>query len=194
MTSLRTLILFMILAGQTFGQTTGSLIKGKVSDPESNEALIGASVILRTPDGRDLPYGAVTDLDGQFAIQLVPSGVYVLRATYVGYQAFESAAFNVLPDSTYIFEIRLDTYHGLSAEDAREHIRRGIVQIYLWAGFPTYGKERIALAQKYGFEIATTGCLGFRTERYDSVMIQYLEERNGKGWFQKFQKEWDRIK
>jgi outer membrane receptor protein involved in Fe transport len=55
-------------------------IRGKVTDKESGEPLIGANVSIEGAN-----YGASTDLEGVFVIINVPVGTYTLRASYVGY-------------------------------------------------------------------------------------------------------------
>ncbi len=57
------------------------VIKGKVVDKASNEALPGATVLLK---GTNL--GAATDLNGNYTVANVPVGNYTLIVTYVGYR------------------------------------------------------------------------------------------------------------
>ncbi len=55
-------------------------ISGKVTDAQTNEALIGATVMLK---GTSL--GAATNLHGEYTIEGIPAGTYTIRVTYVGY-------------------------------------------------------------------------------------------------------------
>jgi outer membrane receptor protein involved in Fe transport len=55
-------------------------LRGKVTDKESGEALIGANV---TVEGTNL--GAATDVNGEYVILSVPPGVYTVKVTYIGY-------------------------------------------------------------------------------------------------------------
>ena len=67
-------------------------IKGKVTDRDSKEPLIGASVqIVGTTQG------AVTDIEGNFVILNVQTGSVVLKSSYVGYQTITLS--NVLVNS-----------------------------------------------------------------------------------------------
>lgn len=59
-------------------------ISGVVKDFESNEALIGATVLL---EGTGL--GTLTDVNGGFTIPNVESGDYSIKITYVGYLDFK---------------------------------------------------------------------------------------------------------
>lgn len=58
----------------------GGIIKGKVSDRTSNDALPGANIIVK---GTSL--GTVTNLDGGFTINNVPAGEQTIVASYLGY-------------------------------------------------------------------------------------------------------------
>ena len=58
---------------------SGQVIKGKVVD-ELNQSVIGANVILK-----GTAIGAVTDFEGNFAIDISKSKVRVLEISYTGY-------------------------------------------------------------------------------------------------------------
>jgi hypothetical protein len=172
-------------------------LTGTVCDLKSKEVLIGSSVWLMSCERKDPPYGeygAATDVKGRFIITKVPPGRYTLHALYIGYQRYETAPFTLYADSTYCLDILLDPYQGLTAEQAREDIKKGVIRIYMWASMIGYSKAHADLAKEYGFEIGNTGCTPIQTARYDSVMVQYLASRNGKGWFDRFLKEWNKIK
>ena len=62
------------------GGVTGK-VSGRVIDSNTNEALIGANVMV---DGTLL--GAATDLDGNYFILQIPPGTYSVRFTMIGYQ------------------------------------------------------------------------------------------------------------
>ncbi|WP_026998471.1 TonB-dependent receptor [Eisenibacter elegans] len=64
-----------------FAQTTQYTISGRLTDAQTGEALIGASVIAQ-----ETQKGSVADIDGNYRLQL-PAGTYTLRWAYVGYQA-----------------------------------------------------------------------------------------------------------
>jgi outer membrane receptor protein involved in Fe transport len=55
-------------------------LRGKATDKESGEPLIGANVQV---EGMSL--GASTDVNGEYVVLSVPAGVYTLKASYVGY-------------------------------------------------------------------------------------------------------------
>jgi len=57
-------------------------LRGKVSDKESGEPLIGANV---TVEGTNL--GASTDLNGDYVILSVPPGTFSVKSSYIGYSS-----------------------------------------------------------------------------------------------------------
>jgi outer membrane receptor protein involved in Fe transport len=70
-------------------------ITGKVTDRETGEPLIGASVILV-----GTPQGGTTDINGAYSILNVEVGTYELRASYVGYQTLTLVNIRVNADLT----------------------------------------------------------------------------------------------
>jgi hypothetical protein len=75
--------LYLVMAG-----TTGK-IAGRIVDADTGDPLPSVNVVLQ---GTIL--GATTDLDGNYFILSVPPGVYVVKATMVGYK--EVSVRNVL--------------------------------------------------------------------------------------------------
>ncbi len=67
-----------VLTLSAFGQK----LTGVVTD-DSNEPLIGASVILKDAAGKT--FGTITDIDGSFAVQLA-NGTYKMDITYTGFE------------------------------------------------------------------------------------------------------------
>ncbi len=60
-------------------------IRGIVLEAGTSDPLVGVHVQLR-----GTTRGAVTDLDGQFAMQRIPAGVYVLEARMLGFSTLET--------------------------------------------------------------------------------------------------------
>ena len=65
-------------------------LRGRVTDKESGEPLIGANV---TVDGTTL--GASTDLNGEYVILSVPPGAYAVKDSYIGYSPLTVANIRV---------------------------------------------------------------------------------------------------
>lgn len=77
---------FLIVLGTVLGmsplhaQTATGKIVGRVIDRQTNEALVGANIVVV---GTNL--GGATNLDGNFVIENVPVGPHSLRASIIGY-------------------------------------------------------------------------------------------------------------
>ena len=87
----------ILLAG-----TTGK-ISGVVKNKENGEALIGANVIL---DGT--PYGAATDLNGNYFILQIPPGSYKVKFAMIGYQTLIVDDVRVRVDLTTTIDAELN--------------------------------------------------------------------------------------
>ena len=77
-------------------------LRGKVSDRESGEPLIGANVVV---EGTNL--GAATDVNGDYIILSVPPGVYAVRVTYIGYSPVTISNIRVSSNLTTTQEFQL---------------------------------------------------------------------------------------
>ena len=77
-----TFLLLLFSFSLALAQSGGGRLAGKVIDKQTNEALIGANIIVVGTS-----FGAATDVNGEFLVSQVPSGTYTLRASYIGYQA-----------------------------------------------------------------------------------------------------------
>ncbi len=75
------IIFFICPAFQGLSQSYS--IEGKVEE-KKNEPAIGASVIVLKPDSSFLK-GTTTNENGNFKIEEIPSGNYILKVTYLGY-------------------------------------------------------------------------------------------------------------
>lgn len=99
-----TVILFLIIStSQILSQNNGN-ISGKVFDKNTNEILIGASVLIVGTN-----YGASTDLDGNFLIRNIPAGKYNLRVSYISYQTLNIQDVNVEAKKTTTLNISLES-------------------------------------------------------------------------------------
>lgn len=78
----------LVFAADLQAQNTGSL-SGYVRDARNGEPLIGAAVSLENTD-----LGAVTDLDGFYQINNIPTQTYQVSASYLGYE--KQTRFNVI--------------------------------------------------------------------------------------------------
>jgi outer membrane receptor for ferrienterochelin and colicin len=73
------LLLFVTVSSLVAG-TTGFL-EGFVTDKNAKQPLIGANVLIKR-----ISRGAVTDVDGYYSVNNLPSGTYDIVISYIGYQ------------------------------------------------------------------------------------------------------------
>lgn len=88
------LALFLIHVGPAFAGAYGQ-IKGTITDKANKDPLVGVSVQIK-----GTAVGALTDIDGNFVIQRVDPGTYVLVISSVGYGRVEVTDIEVKADLT----------------------------------------------------------------------------------------------
>ena len=88
-----TYTLFLCLFFTLSAQSQSSLF-GNVNE-DNGEPMPFANVLLLNPSDSSLVKGEVTDLDGKYAIQNVPTGNYLLSITMVGYATSYSEPFTI---------------------------------------------------------------------------------------------------
>ncbi len=76
-------LLFLLFLINTLSAQTTTL-RGTVKDSVTSEPLPGANVLLV---GTSI--GSASDVEGKFVIRNIPSGNYIIRASYVGYKSHE---------------------------------------------------------------------------------------------------------
>jgi outer membrane receptor protein involved in Fe transport len=87
-------VLFLVNVNIIFAGTTGK-IAGRVVDKENGHPLIGVNVLVG-----GTTVGSITDIDGYYAILLVPPGVRTVIASMVGYAPVTVNEVRVLIDQT----------------------------------------------------------------------------------------------
>jgi len=113
----------LILFGEVlFAGSTGK-IAGKVIDTKTGEPLIGINVILE-----ETVMGAATDLDGNYIVLNVPPGIYVLRASAIGYNSVRVTNVRVQVDLTTTVDFDLGETTIEMKEEVVVVARRPIVQ------------------------------------------------------------------
>ena len=88
------LFFLLFLPMIVFAGTTGK-IKGKVTDLQTGEPLIGANVIVVGTS-----FGAATDIKGEYTISNLDAGVYELKSSYLGYKTVTISNVRVNADLT----------------------------------------------------------------------------------------------
>lgn len=93
----RTLIAFFLLIfviSPGFTQTRG-IIKGRITDKATGEALPGVNVLVT-----GTYYGAATDFDGNFTISNVSPGTYTVEISMIGYKKIQNNGVKVVVGET----------------------------------------------------------------------------------------------
>ncbi len=124
-----TLIVLLSGVGQSLNVVAQvAIVRGTVTDVASGETLPGVNVVLFTGDG-DLVKGSVTNESGVYALSRISRGVYTLRATFVGFDAWERSVL-ISTDERTIVNIELETTQSELGEVLVEGDRRdGIVKV-----------------------------------------------------------------
>lgn len=78
------LILLCVCSLPTWAQS--GRVSGRVADAGSKEALEFVTVVVRSRAESGLPKGTVTDQEGNFVLDKLPEGEYVLSVSYIGYK------------------------------------------------------------------------------------------------------------
>ena len=81
-------ILFFIVAMFAVMAMEAAVVKGKIVDA-GGSALDFVNVKLTSKTDNASVYGAISDENGQFAVEGVPAGEYELDITFVGYQTIK---------------------------------------------------------------------------------------------------------
>ncbi|MBI3004230.1 MAG: TonB-dependent receptor [Ignavibacteriales bacterium] len=79
-------------------------LRGKVTDKESGEPLIGANVVV---EGTSL--GASTDVNGEYIILSAPTGLYSIKVSYIGYSAITISNVRVSSNITTTQDFQLSS-------------------------------------------------------------------------------------
>jgi hypothetical protein len=158
---------------------TGSLTL-VVTDSEERQPLIGYSASL-TPKNAGSPILCSPDYYGRAHFTNIPSGLYRLKLSYVGYFPEIIDSLTIYPDSLLTMSLQMHLYNGLTEFDAYEDLAKGIVRLYRSEWFSGPGST---LSSKYGFRIELKCCdPTFKFDRYNAVVFKHLDSLNGPGWY-----------
>lgn len=93
---IKSLVFFLVFSPAVFANTeiSTAIVKGKVVD-EHNQPVQYATATLTRPKTGEIVKGEISDEKGEFEIQKVARGEYVLSVSMVGYKRFESDSVKV---------------------------------------------------------------------------------------------------
>ncbi|MGC3979312.1 MAG: TonB-dependent receptor [Paludibacteraceae bacterium] len=100
----RFLYVCLFLSSFTATYSQNGVIKGKITDKNNNEPLIGASVVIKGTG-----VGAASDLDGNFTITNVKPGKYIIRASFISYRTDSITGVAVEAGKETILDIKLSS-------------------------------------------------------------------------------------
>ncbi len=114
----RSLLLALMLLFGWSAVEAQTFLKGKVTDLETKEELIGASV--KVLKGTAIARGAITDATGDFRIPLDP-GTYTVEVSYTGFQTQSIQGVQVLTGALNELSIEMSTNTTLIGVDIIEY-------------------------------------------------------------------------
>ncbi|UCC44495.1 MAG: carboxypeptidase-like regulatory domain-containing protein, partial [Candidatus Zixiibacteriota bacterium] len=162
------LLSVIVMAGST-GQ-----IKGRITDSESGEPVIGASVLIV-----GTTQGAYTDVDGYYTILRVDPGTYSLRITHVDYKTVEVVDVKVQIDLTTEHDQGMEQKVTELDEKITVQGRQDILNKFEVAGQVNISQEEIShrpvqtvdqlLEQVPGVQLKSTGEIFIRGGRAGEV-------------------------
>lgn len=114
------LFFLMLLPIYIYAGSVGR-IKGKVIDLQTNEALIGANIIIVGTS-----FGAATDENGEYVINNLDPGVYNVRASYIGYKSVTISNVRVSADLATEINFKLPA-EGVSVGEVKIVAKRPLV-------------------------------------------------------------------
>jgi outer membrane receptor protein involved in Fe transport len=115
------LIFLLFLPGFLFAGTVGRM-KGKVTDLQSGEALIGANIVIVGTST-----GAATDVKGEYVILNLTAGIYTIKASYIGYQTITISNVRINADLATDLDFKLPA-EGLNVKEIEVVAQRPLVE------------------------------------------------------------------
>ncbi len=130
-------ILVVLLATTiVFAGTTGNL-SGKVTDVSNGDVLPGVNILI-VGSGR----GGVTNTKGEFLINGVAPGKYILRVSSVGYKPVEVKNVVIEVDETTVYNVKLAST-DIEMEGVTVEGRRPLIDVKKTASDQTFNRDKI---------------------------------------------------
>ena len=117
-----TVLVFLLLIPTFVIAGTAGRIKGKVTDLQSGEPLIGANVIVVGTS-----FGAASDVKGDYVILNLDAGIYTLKASYIGYQTITISNIRINADLTTEMNFKLPA-EGIKVKEIDVVAQRPLVE------------------------------------------------------------------
>ncbi len=103
---------FLFISTFSFSQEQTGTLYGKIVDQRSGEELIGASVSLV-----GTKIGSSTDIEGKFLIKKIPTDMYNVRVSFLGYESKLIFQVVIKPNEQLILDVSLSEDQGLKQQE-----------------------------------------------------------------------------
>ena len=104
------LFISVFLSSSLFAQAGAGKLAGKITDTDTEEALIGANIVILNTS-----LGAACDLDGNYFILNITPGTYDVQISFVGYSSKIIKEVRIIPGVT--FELNTTLSPGIAMEE-----------------------------------------------------------------------------
>jgi len=97
-------VILILLASGLMAQDYTQTIRGKVTDQDTRQPLIGVNIVV--PDQENFT-GTTTDIDGFFRLDDIPVGRVSLRLSFIGYKAVELGNLELTTGKELVLDIEM---------------------------------------------------------------------------------------
>jgi hypothetical protein len=104
------LFISVFLSSSLFAQSGAGKLAGKITDADTEEALIGANIVILNTS-----LGAACDIDGNYYILNITPGTYDVQVSFVGYSSKIIKDIRIIPGVTY--ELNTTLSPGIAMEE-----------------------------------------------------------------------------
>lgn len=171
---------------------TNCIITGCITEYGTGEPVDRANILVK-----GTTRGTETDRSGFYRIKGLPPGVYQLRVHLIGYVPEETDSVVLLDGIEARVNLVLRTKCDTYADSAAADIKKGKVRIRISGEdrrmLSASDEELRQLSLRYGFEYELS-IYGRRypcdSDSYNRVVNDFLERRNGKGWWSHFDRDY----
>ena len=167
-----------------------AVLTGRVIDADTKEPLIGVKVELLSTG-----IATSTNVEGNYIIYDIKPGSYDIQCSYIAYTTTKIENILLKPGEKRTVDIDLPDYSLEFSLQADEDIKNGDIKILI-GGLPVFCApfdEVNDVCEEFGFRYELMGCTFLWTDKYNEKIYKYLDEINGKGWRERFDKRMDEL-
>ncbi|OGU76676.1 MAG: hypothetical protein A2V93_01470 [Ignavibacteria bacterium RBG_16_34_14] len=135
------LLYFLIVIGFTTSFSQTGNLAGKVTDASTGESLPGVNIILK-----GTYYGSATNLNGEFRINNISVGEYLVEISFIGYKTVQFTGLKIEPNRTKQLDINLEESVLTLGQDIVVIGEKPLLDVEETQSKRTVSKEEIAVA------------------------------------------------